>query len=284
MAGPEKSDGAFRTIREVADWLGVPTHVLRFWESKFDQIAPVKGAGGRRYYRPEDMRLLGGIKVMLHDQGLPIRGVIQKIDDEGSEAVMALSPGLDMSDTAAAPRTRRVIRQREDDSTPAPGVGKSPAAVPTPSGPGSVVTSFPLPEPVEPDPPQPGDETTWGQLGDETATPQPADDPVEEPLDGSGQPDVPSTDDDLSQAPEPDSDPEADPVPAPRPVPAPPASVAPADPDDDQGDGHSNGHGGRISVAPGNQRRLRRIVRKLRGLIEEVEAEIRETEDAARDA
>ena len=61
----------------------MPTHVLRFWESKFDQIAPVKGAGGRRYYRPEDMRLLGGIKVMLHDQGLTVRGVGQKIDDDG---------------------------------------------------------------------------------------------------------------------------------------------------------------------------------------------------------
>ncbi|MGB3407063.1 MAG: MerR family transcriptional regulator [Jannaschia sp.] len=113
---PEKSEGAFRTIREVADWLGVPTHVLRFWESKFEQIAPVKGAGGRRYYRPEDMRLLGGIKVMLHDQGLTIRAVSQKIEDEGPEPVARLSPDLDMPE-GPPPRTRRVIRHGDDEET-----------------------------------------------------------------------------------------------------------------------------------------------------------------------
>ena len=113
---PEKSEGAFRTIREVADWLGVPTHVLRFWESKFDQIAPVKGAGGRRYYRPEDMQLLGGIKVMLHDQGLTIRAVSQKIEDEGVDPVMALSPELEVPE-GPPQRTRRVIRHGEDGET-----------------------------------------------------------------------------------------------------------------------------------------------------------------------
>lgn len=117
---PEKSDGAFRTIREVADWLAVPTHVLRFWESKFEQIAPVKGAGGRRYYRPEDMRLLGGIKVMLHDQGLTIRAVGDKIDDEGVEPVMALSPELEMPEGPPA-RTRRVIRNGDEASAPTSG-------------------------------------------------------------------------------------------------------------------------------------------------------------------
>ncbi len=70
----EKSRDAFRTISEVADWLGTPTHVLRFWESRFSQVKPVKRAGGRRYYRPADMELLGGIKKLLHDDGLTIRG------------------------------------------------------------------------------------------------------------------------------------------------------------------------------------------------------------------
>jgi resuscitation-promoting factor RpfA len=65
----DKSPDAFRTISEVADWLGVPTHVLRFWESRFSQVKPVKRAGGRRYYRPADMALLGGIKRLLHDDG-----------------------------------------------------------------------------------------------------------------------------------------------------------------------------------------------------------------------
>ncbi|MBO6604448.1 MAG: MerR family transcriptional regulator, partial [Roseicyclus sp.] len=74
-----KSPQAFRTIREVAEWLDVAAHVLRFWESKFPQIKPVKRAGGRRYYRPADMALVGGIKVLLHEQGLTIRGVKKMI-------------------------------------------------------------------------------------------------------------------------------------------------------------------------------------------------------------
>ncbi len=90
-----KSAQAFRTIREVADWLDVAAHVLRFWESKFPQIKPVKRAGGRRYYRPADMELVGGIKVLLHDRGLTIRGVQKMIADEGTEAVSALSPPID---------------------------------------------------------------------------------------------------------------------------------------------------------------------------------------------
>ncbi|WP_341861104.1 MerR family transcriptional regulator [Gymnodinialimonas sp. 57CJ19] len=90
-----KSAQAFRTIREVADWLDVAAHVLRFWESKFPQIKPVKRAGGRRYYRPADMELVGGIKVLLHDRGLTIRGVQKMISEEGLPAVMALSPSVD---------------------------------------------------------------------------------------------------------------------------------------------------------------------------------------------
>lgn len=90
-----KSAQAFRTIREVADWLDVAAHVLRFWESKFSQIKPVKRAGGRRYYRPADMELVGGIKVLLHDRGLTIRGVQKMITEEGLEAVTSLSPPVD---------------------------------------------------------------------------------------------------------------------------------------------------------------------------------------------
>ena len=89
-----KSAQAFRTIREVADWLGVAAHVLRFWESKFTQIKPVKRAGGRRYYRPEDMALVGGIKVLLHDKGQTIRAVQRMIRDDGVASVSALAPPL----------------------------------------------------------------------------------------------------------------------------------------------------------------------------------------------
>lgn len=90
-----KSPEAFRTISEVAQWLDVPTHVLRFWESRFTQVKPVKRAGGRRYYRPADMALLGGIKVLLHDDGLTIRGVQKILREQGIKAVQRMSPALE---------------------------------------------------------------------------------------------------------------------------------------------------------------------------------------------
>jgi len=90
-----KSADAFRTISEVADWLGVQTHVLRFWESKFTQVKPVKRAGGRRYYRPADMQLLGGIQKLLHEDGLTIKGVQKILREKGMAHVSALSPAVD---------------------------------------------------------------------------------------------------------------------------------------------------------------------------------------------
>lgn len=90
-----KSRDAFRTISEVADWLGVQAHVLRFWESRFTQVKPVKRAGGRRYYRPNDMRLLGGIKKLLHEDGTTIKGVQRILREQGVAHVAALSPPLD---------------------------------------------------------------------------------------------------------------------------------------------------------------------------------------------
>ncbi|MBA98749.1 MerR family transcriptional regulator [Sulfitobacter sp.] len=90
-----KSPDAFRTISEVAEWLGIQAHVLRFWESKFTQVKPVKRAGGRRYYRPADMLLLGGIKRLLHDDGLTIKGVQKVLREEGMSHVARLSQPLD---------------------------------------------------------------------------------------------------------------------------------------------------------------------------------------------
>ena len=92
-----KSRDAFRTISEVADWLDTPAHVLRFWESKFTQIKPVKRAGGRRYYRPQDMALLGGIKNLLHDQGMTIKGAQKLLREEGVKHVASLGPDPDGS-------------------------------------------------------------------------------------------------------------------------------------------------------------------------------------------
>ena len=91
----EKSPDAFRTISEVAEWLDIPTHVLRFWESRFSQIKPVKRAGGRRYYRPSDMRLIGGVKTLLHDQGMTIRGVQKVLREQGIKHVSSFAKALD---------------------------------------------------------------------------------------------------------------------------------------------------------------------------------------------
>ncbi|MCA0043682.1 MerR family transcriptional regulator [Celeribacter litoreus] len=90
-----KSPDAFRTISEVADWLETPAHVLRFWESRFTQIKPVKRAGGRRYYRPADMALLGGIKKLLHEDGMTIRGAQKLLRERGVKYVASLSPEIE---------------------------------------------------------------------------------------------------------------------------------------------------------------------------------------------
>jgi DNA-binding transcriptional MerR regulator len=81
-----KSAEAFRTIGEAATELGLKTHVLRFWETKFDNLRPMKRADGRRYYRPEDMELLRHLQNLLHVQGLTIRGAIKALDGEPGAA------------------------------------------------------------------------------------------------------------------------------------------------------------------------------------------------------
>lgn len=93
----DKSPDAFRTISEVADALDTPAHVLRFWETRFPQIKPVKRAGGRRYYRPSDVALLTGIKRLLHDDGLTIRGVQKILREQGIRHVAGLADGTPAS-------------------------------------------------------------------------------------------------------------------------------------------------------------------------------------------
>jgi DNA-binding transcriptional MerR regulator len=94
---PGKSAAAFRTISEVADELDVPQHVLRFWETKFPQIKPLKRGGGRRYYRPEEVDLLGRIRVLLYQEGYTIRGV-QRLLREGG--IKAATRAMDDADEA----------------------------------------------------------------------------------------------------------------------------------------------------------------------------------------
>ena len=87
-----KSPEAFRTISEVSEMLVTQAHVLRFWESKFEQLKPVRRPGGRRYYRPLDITLLGGIKYLLHQQGITIKAVQGLLKKEGASHVRNLSP------------------------------------------------------------------------------------------------------------------------------------------------------------------------------------------------
>ena len=86
----EKAPDAFRTISEVAEDLDVPQHVLRFWESRFAQIRPMKRGGGRRYYRPDDIDLLRGIRHLLYGQGYTIRGVQRILREQGPRFVQAV--------------------------------------------------------------------------------------------------------------------------------------------------------------------------------------------------
>ena len=85
-----KSPEAFRTISEVSKDLSLPQHVLRFWETKFVQIKPIKRGGGRRYYRPEDVRLLKGIKSLLYNDGYTIRGVQKVIRENGTKKLLTI--------------------------------------------------------------------------------------------------------------------------------------------------------------------------------------------------
>jgi DNA-binding transcriptional MerR regulator len=89
----EKSPDAFRTISEASQELRVPQHVLRFWETKFTQIKPMKRAGGRRYYRPADLMILRGIRGLLYDEGYTIRGVQRIFKEEGASFVDGVGRG-----------------------------------------------------------------------------------------------------------------------------------------------------------------------------------------------
>ncbi len=125
-----KSRDAFRTISEVAEWLDTPAHVLRFWESKFAQVKPVKRAGGRRYYRPDDMMLLSGIKALLHDQGLTIKGAQKLLREKGVKQVMSLGEDPE-TDTGALDGVSVPVEEAAPETKSADGPGSpEPATAP----------------------------------------------------------------------------------------------------------------------------------------------------------
>ena len=119
----DKAPDAFRTISEAAEDLGLPQHVLRFWETRFTQIKPLKRGGGRRYYRPDDLEFLRGLKHLLHAERYTIKGVQKIIKEQGIKAVQTAfktdgsavstvkSPVADQPSPAQEPRTRAVLEK-----------------------------------------------------------------------------------------------------------------------------------------------------------------------------
>ena len=121
-----KGPDAFRTISEAADEVGVPQHVLRFWETKFTFIRPMKRAGGRRFYRPQDLVLLKGVRALLHEDGYTIRGVQQLHRDTGAGRILAAG--------SRAPGRAGRVASMEAPAEPATGAAEAaPAAAPIPA-------------------------------------------------------------------------------------------------------------------------------------------------------
>jgi DNA-binding transcriptional MerR regulator len=134
-AGLNKAPDAFRTISEVAEELDLPQHVLRFWESRFPHIKPLKRGGGRRYYRPEDIDLLRGIRRLLYSDGYTIKGVQRILREQGVRTVQSVGQGLEMPNLVALPRddaSRDDSSYGEDGRNGAPAADGDAPAVPAP--------------------------------------------------------------------------------------------------------------------------------------------------------
>lgn len=111
----DKAPDAFRTISEAAEELNVPQHVLRFWETRFAQVKPMKRAGGRRYYRPGDVELLKGIRSLLYTEGYTIRGVQKILKEDGAAYVCGVARG----------EIRPRHRETDGEGVPVPGTAKA---------------------------------------------------------------------------------------------------------------------------------------------------------------
>ena len=135
-AKPKKAPNAFRTISEVADELHIPQHVLRFWETKFPQVKPLKRGGGRRYYRPDDIALLRRISDLLYIQGYTIKGV-QRLLREGGGRLSDDIPPATADERAEAEAERNMVPPAglEDKQLPMPGLVADPVPPPRPPRP-----------------------------------------------------------------------------------------------------------------------------------------------------
>jgi DNA-binding transcriptional MerR regulator len=145
----EKSPEAFRTISEVAEDLDVPQHVLRFWETRFSQVKPLKRGGGRRYYRPDDVDLLKGIRYYLYGEGYTIKGVQRILKDRGIRHVVEIGRAQTENyapPVAVIPRADDEQKRRERAEWPeAMPMPRSPHADPKPGAPADDLPAAPLP-------------------------------------------------------------------------------------------------------------------------------------------
>lgn len=135
-----KSPDAFRTISEVADDLDIPQHVLRFWETRFSQIKPLKRGGGRRYYRPDDVALLKGIRRLLYGEGYTIKGLQRILKEQGPRHVQAIGRGAEIvpqPGAAARPATAGPAETGRPASAGEPGFAAQAllSSLPRPSSP-----------------------------------------------------------------------------------------------------------------------------------------------------
>ncbi len=168
----KKAPDAFRTISEVSEILDTPAHVLRFWESKFHQVRPVKRAGGRRYYRPDDLALIAGIKHLLQDRGMTIRGVQKIMQEEGVRHVVGLgrssgrialeaepdtAPDAIAQDATEATAAAAIEPALPTSAAPQPGPAAGPLT-PPPAAP-AAQTEAPSPEAPAPEAPAPATES-----------------------------------------------------------------------------------------------------------------------------
>lgn len=189
-----KSRDAFRTISEVADLLETPAHVLRFWESKFTQVKPVKRAGGRRYYRPGDITLLAGIKRLLHEDGMTIKGVQKVLREQGVKHVTALGDLPPEGEDAEIIEDAPYIEVEEETGTVlpfAPQVSDPPDSNPV------------MPATVTPDPapPEPDDPVLEGPHSEQPIVEQPEIAFTQEPVNSEPEPE-PEIEDDTANVPE----------------------------------------------------------------------------------
>ncbi len=123
----DKSPDAFRTISEVAEDLDLPQHVLRFWETRFTQIKPLKRGGGRRYYRPDDVALIMGLKSLLYGQGYTIKGVQRILKEQGVRHVQAIGRGQ-VTPAPAPAGEREAEAAAADAAAPMPPPASAPAS------------------------------------------------------------------------------------------------------------------------------------------------------------